>query len=81
MPGGDLATRFPERMLYGILPDTKILSLLDSRGWSDIEIGVLEKQLIRGFNVINTTSTGRVLMPLLPCWGFAVSVPMTGNLQ
>ncbi|MFY9801083.1 MAG: carbamoyltransferase HypF, partial [Methanoregula sp.] len=61
MPGGDLATRFPERMLYGILPDTKILSLLDSRGWSDIEIGVLEKQVVRGFNVINTTSTGRVL--------------------
>ena len=23
MPGGDLATRFPERMLYGILPDKK----------------------------------------------------------
>ncbi len=61
MPGGDLATRFPERMLYGILPDTKILSLLDSRGWSDIEIGVLEKQVVRGFNVIHTTSTGRVL--------------------
>jgi hydrogenase maturation protein HypF len=61
MPGGDLATRFPERMLYGILPDKKILSLLDARGWSDIEMGVLEKQLAGGFNVIDTTSTGRVL--------------------
>jgi hydrogenase maturation protein HypF len=61
MPGGDLATRFPERMLYGILPDKKILSLLDTRGWSDLELGVLEKQLVRGFNVMQTTSTGRVL--------------------
>ncbi|MCK9592505.1 MAG: carbamoyltransferase HypF [Methanoregula sp.] len=61
MPGGDLATRFPERMLYGILPDKKILSLLATRGWSDIEVGVLEKQVVRGFNVIQTTSTGRVL--------------------
>jgi hydrogenase maturation protein HypF len=61
MPGGDLATRFPERMLYGILPDKKILSLLASRGWSDIELGVLEKQVAGGFNVIQTTSTGRVL--------------------
>jgi hydrogenase maturation protein HypF len=61
MPGGDLATRFPERMLYGIMPDKKILSLLNTRGWSDIELGVLEKQLAGGFNVIDTTSTGRVL--------------------
>jgi hydrogenase maturation protein HypF len=61
MPGGDLATRFPERMLYGILPDKKILSLLGSRGWSDIELGVLEKQVAGGFNVTHTTSTGRVL--------------------
>ena len=61
MPGGDLATRFPERMLYGIMPDKKILSLLAERGWSDIELGVLEKQVVRGFNVIQTTSTGRVL--------------------
>jgi hydrogenase maturation protein HypF len=61
MPGGDLATKFPERMLYGILPDKNILSLLGSRGWSDIELGVLEKQVVSGFNVIQTTSTGRVL--------------------
>lgn len=61
MPGGDLATRFPERMLYGILPENSTLSLLGNRGWSDIEIGVLQKQVMRGFNVMNTTSTGRVL--------------------
>ena len=37
MPGGDLATRFPERMLYGILPEEKCLDLLRYRGWSDVE--------------------------------------------
>ncbi|MFA4877927.1 MAG: carbamoyltransferase HypF [Methanoregula sp.] len=61
MPGGDLATRFPERMLYGILPDERILSLLAGRGWSDIELGVLKKQVASGFNVTRTTSTGRLL--------------------
>jgi len=61
MPGGDLATRFPERMLYGILPEERIRSLFASRGWPDVELGVLEKQLATGFNVTQTTSTGRVL--------------------
>jgi hydrogenase maturation protein HypF len=61
MPGGDLATRFPERMLYGILPDDRILALLAGRGWSDIELGVMRKQVASGFNVTRTSSTGRVL--------------------
>ena len=61
MPGGDLATRFPERMLYGILPDDRVRSLLASRGWSDVELGVLAKQVASGFNVTQTTSTGAVL--------------------
>jgi len=61
MPGGDLATRFPERMLYGILPEDTILSLLGARGWSGVELGVLQKQVERNFNVVSTTSTGRVL--------------------
>jgi hydrogenase maturation protein HypF len=61
MPGGDLATRFPERMLYGIFPEKNVLSLLSRRGWSDIELGVLEKQVGSGFNVPQTTSTGRLL--------------------
>ena len=61
MPGGDLATRFPERMLYGILPEEEILTLLSSRGWSGIELGVLKKQVATGFNVAMTSSTGRVL--------------------
>lgn len=61
MPGGDLATRFPERMLYGILPEEEILALLASRGWPEIDLGVLRKQVAGGFNVPATTSTGRVL--------------------
>jgi hydrogenase maturation protein HypF len=61
MPGGDLATRFPERMLYGILPDDNVLGLLASRGWPEVDLGVLKKQVASGFNVPVTTSTGRVL--------------------
>jgi hydrogenase maturation protein HypF len=61
MPGGDLATRFPERMLYGILPEQDILDLLASRGMPEVETGVLKKQVATGFNVAMTSSTGRVL--------------------
>jgi len=61
MPGGDLATRFPERMLYGILPGEEILSILAARGWSDTGLGVLKRQVATGFNVAGTSSTGRVL--------------------
>jgi hydrogenase maturation protein HypF len=61
MPGGDLATRFPERMLYGILPEPEVAALLGARGWSDVELGVLEKQVATGFAVTLTSSTGRVL--------------------
>jgi hydrogenase maturation protein HypF len=61
MPGGDLATRFPERMLYGILPEDGVLELLADRGWTEIELGVLKKQLGQKVNVTDTSSTGRVL--------------------
>jgi hydrogenase maturation protein HypF len=61
MPGGDLATTYPERMLYGILPGWGIADILASRGWTDIELGVLEAQLEKGLNVALTSSTGRVL--------------------
>ncbi|NQS73770.1 MAG: carbamoyltransferase HypF [Methanoculleus sp.] len=61
MPGGDLATRYPERMLYGILPVDGIRDMLASRGWSDIELGVLSRQVERGINVVPTSSAGRVL--------------------
>jgi len=61
MPGGDLATRYPERMLYGILPGPEVTGILAARGWSDVEIAFLETQLRKGLNVIPTSSTGRVL--------------------
>lgn len=61
MPGGDLATRFPERMWFGMLPEQDVIEALAGRGWSDLEISVLERQLARGVNVSLTSSTGRVL--------------------
>ena len=61
MPGGDLATRYPERMLYGILPEEETAALLASRGWDETTLGVLQKQVERHFNVTTTSSTGRVL--------------------
>lgn len=61
MPGGDLATRFPERMLYGILPTDDTGDLLAARGWGAVELGVLRKQIATGFHVARTTSAGRVL--------------------
>jgi hydrogenase maturation protein HypF len=70
MPGGDLATRFPERMLYGILPEDGILNLLASRGWTDVELGVLVRQLDQKVNVSYTSSTGRVLDAVSALLGF-----------
>ncbi|WFN33750.1 carbamoyltransferase HypF [Methanogenium sp. S4BF] len=61
MPGGDLATRYPERMLYGIIPEEETAALLTARGWDATTLGVLEKQVERRFNVTTTSSTGRVL--------------------
>ena len=61
MPGGDLATRFPERMLYGILPEDRVQDLLARRGWTDLERDLLARQTARRVNAPLTTSTGRVL--------------------
>jgi hydrogenase maturation protein HypF len=61
MPGGDLATTYPERMLFGILPEAEITEILASRGWTDVELDILEAQLEIGLNVPRTSSTGRVL--------------------
>ena len=67
MPGGDLATRYPARMVAGIL--SRRHSLGELRGIlsgingfrSDMEVDVVLKQLERGFNTPETTSAGRVL--------------------
>ncbi|MGC9436097.1 MAG: carbamoyltransferase HypF [Methanomicrobiales archaeon] len=61
MPGGDRATVYPERMLYGLAPTQTVQDILSSRGWSEIELGVLARQLERGVGVARTSSTGRVL--------------------
>jgi hydrogenase maturation protein HypF len=61
MPGGDLATRFPERMLYGLLPDETVLDLLDERGWSKVERRAMQQQVAKKINTPLTSSTGRVL--------------------
>ena len=70
MPGGDLATRFPERMLYGILPTDDTLALLASRGWPEADLGMLKKQVSSRINVPETTSTGRVLDAAAALLGF-----------
>jgi hydrogenase maturation protein HypF len=61
MPGGDLATRYPERMLYGILPEEATRDLLLGRGWTATEADVIAHQVEREFNAPLTSSTGRVL--------------------
>lgn len=61
MPGGDLATQFPERMLYAVLPDENTAELLMSRGWKEQELSILDRQLKTGLNVHLTSSAGRVL--------------------
>lgn len=61
MPGGDLATTYPERMLYGIVPEEETEEILARRGWTDVELDILKVQLAQGLNVAMTSSTGRVL--------------------
>lgn len=64
MPGGDAATYYPSRMVLGILG--KVLSddelaKIKLRFRHENEKRVVIEQLRRDFNVMRTTSTGRVL--------------------
>ncbi|NYT06251.1 MAG: carbamoyltransferase HypF, partial [Methanomicrobiales archaeon] len=61
MPGGDAAAKYPERMLYGILPSAETAGLLIGRGWTETMIGVVDRQIARGVNTPLSSSTGRVL--------------------
>ena len=62
MPGGDVATRYPARMLASILKDEDLIKYYsDYFKYGDIEIKNIFKQLESGINVGKTTSTGRVL--------------------
>ena len=48
-------------MLYGILPDEETSEILLGRGWSESDLRILEQQVTRRFNTMQTTSTGRIL--------------------
>jgi hydrogenase maturation protein HypF len=65
MPGGDLATRYPVRMVAGILHSIfevhKLTATLTSLGLSELESLILLEQIERRVNVPMTSSTGRVL--------------------
>jgi hydrogenase maturation protein HypF len=65
MPGGDLATRYPVRMVAGILHDTfeerELVAKLGTLGLSELESLILLEQIERKVNVPMTSSTGRVL--------------------
>jgi len=62
MPGGDMATRYPARMLASILGEADLIKDYSQYfKYGDVEIRNLFKQLESGINVGKTTSTGRVL--------------------
>lgn len=62
MPGGDVATKYPARMLASILNDEELIKNYSSQfKYGEIEIKNIFKQIEAGINVGITTSTGRVL--------------------
>ena len=62
MPGGDVATKYPARMLASILNDEELIkNYSDYFKYGEIEIKNIFKQIKAGINVGKTTSTGRVL--------------------
>jgi len=76
MPGGDLTTRYPARMmmamLYPYYNEEEIVDLmkthyLDYFPHGAKEIEIVANQLGKNFNLTTTTSTGRVLDALAAC--------------
>ena len=62
MPGGDIATKYPIRMLLSIIDDEELIkNYVDYFKYGEIEIKNIYRQLEKGINVGLTTSTGRVL--------------------
>ena len=62
MPGGDVATKYPARMLASILDDEDLIKNYSSYfKYGDVEIRNIFKQIDSGINIGITTSTGRVL--------------------
>ncbi len=65
MPGGDLATKFPLRMVAGILHGSmdngRIARILSDGGMTEVEASVVQRQVQTGVNVAYSSSAGRVL--------------------
>ena len=62
MPGGDVATRYPARMLASILKDENLIkNYAEYFKYGEIEIRNIFKQIEAEINIGKTTSTGRVL--------------------
>ena len=62
MPGGDMATKYPARMLASILKDPELVKNYSKYfKYGETEIKNIFKQIDAGINVGKTTSTGRVL--------------------
>lgn len=62
MPGGDLATKYPSRMLLSILKDEELIGKYTGHfRYGEVEIKNIFRQLDSMINVGVTTSTGRVL--------------------
>ena len=62
MPGGDMATKYPARMLASILKDEDLIKYYSNHfKYGETEIKNIFKQIDAGINVGATTSTGRVL--------------------
>ncbi len=62
MPGGDLATKYPARMLLSILKDEELIGKYTGHfRYGEVEIKNIFRQLDSMINVGVTTSTGRVL--------------------
>ena len=62
MPGGDVATKYPARMLASILNDKDLIKNYSHYfKYGEIEIKNIFKQINSGINVGKTTSTGRIL--------------------
>jgi len=62
MPGGDMATRYPARMLASILKDEDLIkSYSNYFKYGEMEIKNIFRQIDAGINVGVSTSTGRVL--------------------
>ncbi|MCR5026687.1 MAG: carbamoyltransferase HypF [Methanobrevibacter sp.] len=62
MPGGDVATKYPIRMLLSILKDEELIkNYTNYFKYGEMEIKNIYKQIDSGINTGKTTSTGRVL--------------------